>query len=75
MPCRPRRPRCPAGGSLDRDRLGGELSAFLRAGDLVLLKGSRSLELEGLLPRMTAMSARQPNGPARDHVDEGGGQC
>jgi UDP-N-acetylmuramoyl-tripeptide--D-alanyl-D-alanine ligase len=68
-------PAVPCRWLVDRDRLGGELVAFLRPGDLALLKGSRSLELEGLLPRMTTGPARQPNSPARDHVDEGGGSC
>ncbi len=37
----------------DLDALGGRLSALVRAGDVVLLKGSRGLELERLLPRLT----------------------
>ena len=36
------------------DPLASYLSPFIREGDLVLLKGSRSLEMEGLLPILTA---------------------
>jgi UDP-N-acetylmuramoyl-tripeptide--D-alanyl-D-alanine ligase len=46
--------------SLFRDlgSLGDTLKASLEHGDLVLLKGSRSLEMEGLLPRLPLGGAR-----------------
>jgi UDP-N-acetylmuramoyl-tripeptide--D-alanyl-D-alanine ligase len=34
--------------------LGDHLASFVREGDIVLLKGSRSLAMEGLLPRLAA---------------------
>ncbi|MGA2479045.1 MAG: UDP-N-acetylmuramoyl-tripeptide--D-alanyl-D-alanine ligase [Spirochaetia bacterium] len=37
----------------DREALGSQIESFVKPGDLVLLKGSRSLELERLLPRVT----------------------
>jgi UDP-N-acetylmuramoyl-tripeptide--D-alanyl-D-alanine ligase len=40
----------------DIESLGGMLSAFLKPGDLLLLKGSRGLEMERLLPRITGIS-------------------
>jgi UDP-N-acetylmuramoyl-tripeptide--D-alanyl-D-alanine ligase len=43
---------------VDREALGGRLASFVRPGDLVLLKGSRSLELEKLLPRVTGAGGR-----------------
>ena len=36
----------------DAEALGGRLAAAVRAGDLVLVKGSRGLELERLLPHL-----------------------
>ena len=38
--------------------LGEHLSAFVTKGDIVLLKGSRSLEMEELLPRLEAAGGR-----------------
>ena len=49
----PLRTGVPCAWFLDREALGEQLAAFLKPGDLVLLKGSRSLELERLLPRIT----------------------
>ncbi len=42
------------------DSLGAHLSALVRTGDLVLLKGSRTLEMETLLPRLTAAGGNAP---------------
>ncbi len=39
--------------SRDMEELAARLSRWLRAGDLVLLKGSRSVELERLVPRIS----------------------
>lgn len=39
---------------VDLEALGGRIGSMVRQGDLVLLKGSRGLELERLLPRLTA---------------------
>jgi UDP-N-acetylmuramoyl-tripeptide--D-alanyl-D-alanine ligase len=39
---------------LGLDELGADLAARLRTGDLVLLKGSRGLEMERVLPRITS---------------------
>ena len=49
----PPRTGVPCAWFFDREALGEQLAAFLKQGDLVLLKGSRSLELERLLPRIT----------------------
>jgi UDP-N-acetylmuramyl pentapeptide synthase len=47
----------PCAWLLDREALGSRLSSFVKTGDLVLLKGSRSLEMERLLPRITGTAA------------------
>jgi UDP-N-acetylmuramoyl-tripeptide--D-alanyl-D-alanine ligase len=38
---------------IDIEELGRDLAARVRPGDLVLLKGSRGLEMERVLPRIT----------------------
>jgi UDP-N-acetylmuramoyl-tripeptide--D-alanyl-D-alanine ligase len=43
---------------VDLGEVGSRLESMVCPGDLVLLKGSRSLELERLLPRITSMEAR-----------------
>jgi UDP-N-acetylmuramoyl-tripeptide--D-alanyl-D-alanine ligase len=40
--------------------LGEYLAAFVQTGDIVLLKGSRSLEMEQLLPRLAAAGGSSP---------------
>ncbi|MGA2639904.1 MAG: UDP-N-acetylmuramoyl-tripeptide--D-alanyl-D-alanine ligase [Spirochaetia bacterium] len=42
--------------TVDMEELGRRLQAIVRSGDVVLLKGSRGLELERLLPRLAARS-------------------
>jgi UDP-N-acetylmuramoyl-tripeptide--D-alanyl-D-alanine ligase len=42
--------------TVDMESLGKRLKSLVRAGDVVLLKGSRGLELERLLPLLTARS-------------------
>jgi len=44
--------------TVDMDALGGRLQSLVRPGDIVLLKGSRGLELERLLPLLAAHSNR-----------------
>jgi UDP-N-acetylmuramoyl-tripeptide--D-alanyl-D-alanine ligase len=44
---------------VDLDALGGRVQSTVREGDLVILKGSRGLELERLLPRLTAAGRGQ----------------
>jgi UDP-N-acetylmuramoyl-tripeptide--D-alanyl-D-alanine ligase len=48
----------------DIDALGARLAGFLRPGDLVLLKGSRGLEMERLLPRIPGAETRARGGAA-----------
>ena len=44
---------------IDLDVLGAEIESSITEGDLVLLKGSRGLELERLLPRLTTRGPNQ----------------
>jgi UDP-N-acetylmuramoyl-tripeptide--D-alanyl-D-alanine ligase len=44
---------------VDLNALGAQIETSIRPGDLVLLKGSRGLELERLLPRLTARGRDQ----------------
>jgi UDP-N-acetylmuramoyl-tripeptide--D-alanyl-D-alanine ligase len=48
---------------VDLSTLDDELQEVLAAGDLVLLKGSRGLELERLLPHLTARRSDDQGGP------------
>jgi UDP-N-acetylmuramyl pentapeptide synthase len=55
------------------ETLSERLGAYVRAGDLVLLKGSRGLELERLLPLLAERGAR--GGAAGGPADARGPRC
>jgi UDP-N-acetylmuramoyl-tripeptide--D-alanyl-D-alanine ligase len=57
------------------DALGAALTSFVKPGDLVLLKGSRSLEMERLLPSITGLAEKGPRHSADSGHHEGGGAC
>jgi UDP-N-acetylmuramoyl-tripeptide--D-alanyl-D-alanine ligase len=59
----------------DRDALGDRLQGLQKNNDLLLLKGSRSLELEKLLPRIIAKPPRRTEPGPDDRTDQGGSRC
>ena len=59
----------------DRDALGDRLEESLRNKDLLLLKGSRGVELEKLLPRIVAKPPRRSEPRPDDRNDQGGSRC
>jgi UDP-N-acetylmuramoyl-tripeptide--D-alanyl-D-alanine ligase len=59
----------------DREALGDRLQGSLQNNDLLLLKGSRGLELEKLLPRIVGAPPRVAQPGTHDPTDLGGSRC